>query len=70
MRTEIREVRVRQFVPLDEGLTKPCTIPVFSEDTEITYGDVVTYSVQLMGIVEECNKRLAAIRVLEDGIVE
>ena len=68
MQQEIREVLVPTYISLDSELTSPCQIPTFPTDKEITYGDVVTHSVEMMGSVEECNARFTAIRQLQDTI--
>ena len=66
MRVEIVEVPgPRVVVPVDQALTKQVLPPQgLSTDNEITYGDVVSYLVQSLGAVEQCNGQLKAIREL------
>lgn len=64
IRTEIVEVPIRVLVPIPLELTDPCGDSLYLPDNELTYGDVVTYAVQLQGVVEICNKQLTIIREL------
>jgi len=57
------------YVPLPEDLTAPCFVPVFENDV-ITYGMLVEHHLELMGTIEDCNAKLAAIRQLEDTVAE
>ena len=55
----------------------PCKVPVIggfpdgsgdpdSRDKTLTYGDVVEYSIELMGTVESCNEQLKQIKELNE----
>ena len=64
---EIVEVPVLVYKSLDEELVAPCLVPTFSKDTRITFGNTVTYSAELLGVVEECNNKLSTIRGLTNN---
>ena len=66
VQTELVEVTKRVIVPVPSELTEPCKVRVPSLDKELTYGDVVTYSVEVLGTLEECNLKLEKIRGLQE----
>ena len=68
MRTEIVTVPKPYMVKIPTELTERCRVSDSLDadsDNVITYGDVVSYSVELLGTVEECNEKLDAIRELQ-----
>jgi len=69
VRTEILEVPTMVVVPVPEILTRPCGGPILSKDNELTYGDVVAYSLDIMGALELCNEKLLSIRELSSKSV-
>ena len=64
VQTEIVKETVRVVVPVPKELTEPCLVRVLPLDNKLTYGDVVTYSVEVLGTLEECNQKLESIRKL------
>jgi hypothetical protein len=64
VRTEIREVPVRQLVPVPEELVLPCKVPDLPTDNPLTYGDIVEALVGALGTVEKCNGKLDKISKL------
>ena len=65
MQTEIVTETVRVVVPVPKELTEPCLVRVLPLDNKLTYGDVVTYSVEVLGTLEICNEQLEKIRGLQ-----
>lgn len=69
MRTEVKVVTKLEYIPVPPALTLPCLVPLPPRDTAGTlrYEDVPEYTGQVLGVLEQCNIRLACIQDLMDG---
>ncbi|WP_456301782.1 Rz1-like lysis system protein LysC [Serratia entomophila] len=62
--TPVKYVAV-QAAPIPAGLTAKCIPPL--PEQPLTYGGAVTYSDQLLDVIDNCNRDKAAIRKIEES---
>lgn len=72
MRTETVTIPKLEFVPIPDSITEYCLVPMppQDEDGRIRYKDVPAWTVEVLGMLEDCNIKLESIENLSSSVTE
>lgn len=67
----MQKVPELEYVPLPEGTTAPCLVPMPPLNAEglLEYTAILPYVVEVLGILEECNIKLSEIKKLQGEVI-